>query len=99
MAKRKKAETTAQPAMRDADGIPYEVTDAYHTLQRAHKIVGDKSLMKQVKAHAQKMAQEAQSVAAQAGMLAKKGAISEKQMSKLAGMAAMSPAFPKSGKA
>jgi signal-transduction protein with cAMP-binding, CBS, and nucleotidyltransferase domain len=64
----------------------YDVHDAYHTLHRAHKIVGDKKLMAKVKKHAQSLAEENRQVAHHAGMLAKAGKISDKAMTKLGKM-------------
>ena len=65
------------------DGVPWEVHDAFHTLRRAHHIVKNKKLMAHVKKHATKMADETRMIGHQAGMLAKMGRISPKQMAKI----------------
>lgn len=61
----------------------WEVDDALHTLRRAGEIVHDKKLMAEVKALAQDKIEEMEAIAHQAGVLAKMGKISPKQMAKL----------------
>lgn len=87
MAKRRKAKGNPQvDTAAGIDGVPYEVHDAFHTLKRARQIVGNKKLMAQVKQHGERLAHEHRAVAHHAGMLAKAGKISDKQMLKLTKM-------------
>lgn len=60
----------------------WECEDALRTLQRAGEIVHDKKLMAEVKAMAKDKIDEMEVIAHQAGMLAKMGKISPKQMAK-----------------
>lgn len=61
----------------------WEVRDAMHTVMRAHDVINDKKLMKEVKKHAKYHAAELKETAARAEHFAKMGRISPKQMGKL----------------
>src|SRR5487761_96249 len=63
--------------------LEYEVRDAMRTIMRAGEHVRDKGLMKEVKKHAAKHAREKEQEAAQARQLARRGMISDRQMTKL----------------
>lgn len=81
MAKRKPHDPYAGPSAKERRR--YEVEDGYHAIRRAQKIVGDKKLMGEIKAHAHTLAKEHKVTAHHIGMLAKTGRISPKQMTKL----------------
>ena len=80
------AETAAIPsnkASKKKGFDDWEVRDAMHTMLRAGEIVKDKKLLAAVKVKAAKHAEKMETVAHQAGQLAKMGRISPKQMAKL----------------
>jgi len=83
MAKRKATTATAAPGSKPDPYADYEVSDAYHTLKRAAGHIKDKTMMAKVKAHAGKLAKEAQQFGQQIDVLAKSGRISEQQMAKI----------------
>ena len=76
------AKMAAMPKTETAERRKWEVEDALHTLRRAGEIVHDKKLMAEVKAMAKDKIDEMEAIAHQAGMLAKMGKISPKQMAK-----------------
>lgn len=70
-------------APRDDKYEDWNVDSAMRTMLRAREIVGDKKMMGLVKKRAAAHAKEMSAVASQADSLAKRGLISDKQMSKL----------------
>lgn len=84
MAKAKAASSYPETPKTDAaQRRHWEVEDALRTLRAAGEIVHDKKLMSEVKALAQDKIEEMEAIAHQAGVLAKMGKISPKQMAKL----------------
>lgn len=63
----------------------WEAHDAMHTLMRAGEIVKDKKLLGRVRKQAAEHAKKMHDVASRAGALARRGLISDKAMSKMAG--------------
>lgn len=83
MAKSKSSSYPAMPKTEAAERRKWEVEDALRTLRRAGEIVHDKKLMTEVKACAKDKIEEMEAIAHQAGVLAKMGKISPKQMVKM----------------
>ncbi|XUM21055.1 hypothetical protein ACRAVF_27215 [Bradyrhizobium oligotrophicum S58] len=65
------------------DREDWEASDAMHTLMRAEEIKKDEGLMKRVAKKAREHAEKSAEVARRASMLAKRGLISDKQMSSM----------------
>ncbi len=81
-----KAQTSPAAAHSHKDGgeHDWEASDAMHTLMRAGEIIHDKPLLMRVRKRAAAHATKMSEVAKQASQLAKRGAISEAAMAKLA---------------